>query len=164
MKKHIIRLLLPVLAVAAAVSCSEKTGDTSSILEGEWKLTEMGGIPVSELANDTVGGLDIYVAFYGNGSFETFQRLMDSGRYVRYSGTFTVSGDTANGTYDDGVAWGAPYTVRLEEGNSVLVMTANGEDCVYGRQAVPEDVRANAVAPVWLKSGEDGNDLPPRIL
>ena len=165
MKNIVLKLFPALLAFFAAVSCSKGLDDSSSLLEGEWKLASVGGVQASDLLQDKYGALDVYIAFYGNGSFETFQRLVDSGRYVRYGGTFTLSGDTATGTYDDGVSWGAPYTVRLEDVDARLVMSANGEDCVYTRTAIPEDVRTNAVAPVRSRSEEESTlAVPPRFL
>ena len=163
MKNTALKLFSLFVAFLPVLSCSDKLDDGStSIMEGEWKLTSMGGIQASDLAQDEHGALDVYLAFYADGSFETFQRLSDSDRYVRYGGTFSMSGDTASGTYDDGLSWGAPYTVRLE--GDTLVMSANGEDCVYARTAIPEDVRNNAVAPVWSRTDSVSDTLPERFL
>lgn len=164
MKNIALKLLPAVCVLLTAMSCSDRLDERSSVLEGEWKLSSIGGIPASDLAQDDFGALDVYIAFYGTGTFETFQRLAGSGRYVRYGGSFSVSGDTATGTYDDGISWGAPYSVRLEDGNNVLVMSANGEDCVYDRTAIPEDVRTNAVDPVWSRSEDTTGTTPERFL
>lgn len=163
----IIRLVLTAAAAIAAVSCGKDTGnDNNSLIGGEWKLTEVGGVPASDLLQDEHGGLDVYLAFNADGTFETFQRLGSSLRYVRYSGTYRVNGTVATGTYEDGTPWGAEYGVGVvsgADGSTVLVMTGNGEDCRYSSTAVPESVRANAVAPFAFKSGE-GGDLPPYFL
>ena len=165
MKNTALKFFSALAAFFAVISCSDRLDEgDGSILEGEWKLVSMGGIQASDMAKDEYGALDVYIAFYANGSFETFQRLADSGRYVRYGGTFSVSGDTATGTYDDGVSWGSPYTVRLEDGDAVLVMSANGEDCVYDRVSIPDDVRTDAVAPVWSRSGDVSGTGLPRFL
>ena len=167
MKKTIMKLVLPLAAAFAAVACGKDTGnDNSSLIGGEWKLTEVGGIQASDLLKDEHGGLDVYLAFNADGTFETFQRLGSSLRYVRYSGTYRVDGTVATGTYEDGTSWGADYGVSVEsgaDGSLVLVMTGNGEDCRYSSTPVPESVRTNAVAPFAFKSGEAEN-LPPYFL
>lgn len=147
---------------AVSSSCNKEDGNGASILAGEWKLTEIGGVQASDLAKDEIGGLDLYLSFDAAGNFETFQRLGGSQRYVRYSGTYSVSGSTATGLYSDGTAWGADYGVSLEGDGTTLVMSANGEDCRYTKTSIPEEVRNTAVEPFVVKSSEEA--LPPHFL
>ena len=162
MNKLIFKLMVPVLALTAAVSCNQKEHIDYDLLSGDWKLTTLGGVPVEDLGLDKDGGsLDVYISFDGAGSFETFQRLSDSDRYVRYDGWYSVSGSVASGQYSDGVMWATDYVVSYENDN--LIMTGGTETCVYARAQIPSEVRDDAVPPFWTRSA-DGETVPPRFL
>ena len=163
MKNIFIRISAFLAAAVLLLSCGSdnKNGKDVTDISGEWKLESVGGVSASELVKDEIGGLDVYISF-SDGSFETFQRIVDGNVYVRYDGTYTVDGATATGAYSDGTLWGASYTVKVE-GGETLVMSAAGEDCVYKKTGIPADVRSQAVNGVDLKSVSD-TELPGKFL
>ena len=80
--------------------------------------------------------------------------------FVKFTGTYTVSGDIVSGVYSDGLEWGASYTFSFSDGDNVMTFvsnTPNEETSVYRREAIPEDVRATPS----VKSSEYGG---PRFL
>lgn len=141
--KQIMRL--SILAVCALMLvCCNKTKEHPLDIVGEWKLENINGVPASSLATDGTGGLDIYVSFASDKTFETFQRLHDGTSYYRYSGTYAIAGhNIVSGRYADGNSWGAEYSVSLEDG--FLVMTGEGDECVYISTSIPEDVRSSSL-------------------
>lgn len=163
MKNIFIRFSAFVAAAVLLISCGsdDKKKDGTDI-SGEWKLESVGGVSASELSKDKIGGLDVYISFGTDGTFETFQRLVDGKLYMRYDGTYSVVGITATGSYSDGALWGSSYSVKVE-GGETLVMSAAGEDCVYKKTGIPAEVRSQAVSGVDLKSVSD-TQLPGKFL
>lgn len=155
MKNIFSRVAVLFAAALVLLSCGNGKEEDDPGISGEWKLESVGGIAADELFKDEIGGLDRYVCFTQDGMFETFERLVDGNIYLRYDGTYSLSGVTASGVYSDGSSWGASYTVKIEEGGDVLVMSAEGEDCVYRKAGVPADVRSQAIDAVSLKSVSD---------
>ena len=123
--KQIMRL--SILAVCAVMLvCCKKTKEQPVDIVGDWKLESINGVPASSLATDGTGGLDIYVSFAEDNTFEIFQRLHDGKSYCRYSGTYTIVNlTTVTGKYSDGNSWGA--------------------ECVYTSTAIPDDVRSSSL-------------------
>lgn len=163
MKNIFIRFSAFVAAAVLLISCgqNDKKKDGADI-SGEWKLESIGGVPASELSKDSIGGLDVYLSFATDGTFETFQRLVDGKVYMKYDGTYSVVGVTATGSYSDGSLWDDSYSVRVE-GGETLVMTAGGYDCVYKKTGIPAEVRSQAVSGVDLKSVSE-TQLPGKFL
>ena len=64
--------------------CCKKTKEQPVDIVGDWKLESINGVPASSLATDGTGGLDIYVSFAEDNTFEIFQRLHDGKSYCRY--------------------------------------------------------------------------------
>lgn len=161
--KTLVRFTILCIIASLMVSCGKK-GDDAVDISGEWKLESVGGIPADDIFHDSIGGLDRYICFGTDGSFETFERLVEGNRYMRYSGSYSVTGTAASGTYSDGSAWGAIYSVRIEQDGSVLVMSASEEDCVYKKTAVPSEVRSNSTEAADLKSASEETGYPDRFL
>ena len=131
--KQIMRLSILALCAVVLVCCN-KTKEQPVDIVGEWKLESINGVPASSLATDETGGLDIYVSFAEDNTFEIFQRLHDGKNYCRYSGTYTIVNlTTVTGKYSDGNSWGAEYTVSVED------------ECIYTSVSIPEDVRASSL-------------------
>ena len=140
MRKLFADLFLIVAAMLLPSSCAKQDTDGSNILTGEWKLEEVGGIPATDLI---YGGLDIYLVFSKELSFEIFQRLEGGDKYVRHTGSYTFDGIVAAGSYSDGAPWATDY--RINVNGDTLTMTGNSEDYVYVRASVPEAVRSSAI-------------------
>lgn len=117
-------------------------------LTGEWHMVSSGGTDMDVVS--------VYVSFQG-GDFELFQKNGE-GRYRYFSGNYFVNGSHVTGTYDDGESWGSSYDVRLDQGGSVLVMTASngsGEVSSYDRTTIPAEVRTEAVPGVRSANEDD---------
>lgn len=150
MRKLFADLFLIAAAMISLASCTRQGHDEGNILTGEWKLEEVGGIPASDLIQDGYGGLDIYLVFSKDLSFEIFQRLEGGDKYVRHTGSYTFDGTVAAGSYSDGAPWGTDY--RINVNGDILTMTGNSEDYVYVRTSVPEAVRSSAIDSPEFKS------------
>ena len=80
-----------------------------------------------------IGGqtVEVSLTFNSDGTF-SMEQMLGQGRFHEYDGTWNLSGTTLSGKYSDGNAWGAVYTVSVEDDS--LYMTAqndNGETYVY---------------------------------
>ncbi len=115
-------------------ACSEKSVVIDSPIVGEWHLETW----MSETPED----FDVYISFRENGSFEMYQKV-ETPTFVRYEGSYSVSGSVVSGIYSDGMPWSTSYTFTLSDGNNSLTMvsdTPGAETGVYSRTTIPEDV------------------------
>ena len=152
--KQIYLIFAALCACLITPGCSKEPEKAD--ITGEWKLETVNAVPASELSTDGYGGLDIYVSFSADMVFEIFQRLNGGTSYCRYSGTYNIIvPDTATGSYSDGNSWGAEYKVWISEDGDTLVMTGDGDECIYSRCVIPEEVRSSAL------EVRSGNGLTP---
>lgn len=144
----IISLAAIVMLASGPVSCKKE--EKKDQLSGEWKLTSLNGVSVSELSTEDGRDYDVYVSFSQDG-FETFQRKVGGDRYVRYYGTYQSDGTTVSGKYSDGAAWAETYSISVD--GNVLTMTGQSNVCVYDKTEIPASVRSTAIdASLALKS------------
>lgn len=105
-------------------------GDTSDIA-GTWQLTEWRGAEPS---------FDIYLDITANGVVTLWQRL-ESREWECYYSTADFVDGLLCGTYTDGVAWGASYSVTLGDDTMTWVDSNDTTDIsVYTRAELPEDM------------------------
>lgn len=153
---RLFRSAVLLLMAVSLFSCKKDAADPALVnIEGEWQLVSVNG----EDAGSMFGGdgLEVYLGFSADGTFETFQKLDGSDVYVRYSGRYSIHGTTASGTYSDGSPWAADYSVSLTEDRSGMTMSAGSEECVYTRTSIPDVVRDNVSERAGVKSG--GEDV-----
>ncbi len=163
MMRRLLKAAAALMLMVSAIACKKDGGDPAMVdMSGEWKLSTLNGTGTDSMFGGE--GLDIYLYFGSDGSFETFERLQDSEMYAHYSGTYSISGYTASGTYSDGTSWGASYTVSLSEDGATLTMTAGSEECVYAKTAIPSEVRDNISHRAALKSTENAEAYPGKFL
>lgn len=136
--KNIFRLVSALLlAGMAAVSCGTKEKPLS--VNGEWSLVRVES-RAATIGDQTVV---VYLSFESGGNFELFQKLGE-GRYKKFTGSWTLSGDQLNGKYTTGEPWASSYTVSATEGELVLLSNSGGECDYYVKTTIPPDVRENA--------------------
>ncbi len=129
-----------------SVGCNRKV-ETPLTVEGEWELTNIETRAV-KIGSDEV---EVYLSFEADRTFEIFQ-IIGSGRYRRYTGTWTLGGTTLSGKYSDGSSWGSIYAVELADNTLTLTSTASSASTadkkteveVYTRTAIPSAVRKDA--------------------
>lgn len=134
--KKIIYTIFAVCAAAIVSGCQKDTVEINSPMVGEWHLDSW----LSEEQKD----FDVYLSFSKDGTFEMFTDERTP-NMVKFTGTYSVSGDVVSGVYSDGLEWGASYTFSFSDGDNVMTFvsnTPNAETAVYRREAIPEDVRA----------------------
>ena len=118
--------------------------DASGPVTGQWHL-ESWGVLTQEQA-------DVYVSFGEDGTFDLYQRVYTP-YYEHYDGSYTQQDGCISGTYSDGTAWNASYTVTVSEDKARLTLTntANSDDAaVYRAETIPEEIISGALS---LKSG-----------
>ena len=72
--------------------------------------------------------------------FVIYQRL-GAGRFVSFTGTYTLTGRILSGKYSDGRSLGSTYTVEGEGDRMVLSTSGGAESDVYSRiESIPESV------------------------
>lgn len=141
--KTVCRIILLFFGLYISMSCRKDDEPALVDITGEWKLVTLNGAAISDIFEDEA--LDVFLSFSGDGTFETFQRRLGSEVFVRYYGSWNVSGTTADGTYSDGQPWGASYEVSVEDDGQILNMTSDMEFCTYIRAEVLESIRENAI-------------------
>lgn len=105
-------------------------GDTSSIA-GVWHLTAWRG---------AVPSFDIYLDITADGVVTLWQRL-ESRAWECFYSSADIEDGVIFGTYTDGAAWGASYSVTLDENTMTWVATNDSTDIsVYTRAELPEDL------------------------
>ncbi len=133
-----IKTLASALAVLLiSVSCGKKEKPLD--IAGEWNLVALETRAAS-IGDQTV---DVYISFVSGGTFEMYQ-MLGTGRYRKYSGTWTLTGKTLTGKYSDGTQWGSSYEVEKTE-DMMTLSSASGETGTYKKSSIPDSVRSDAI-------------------
>lgn len=125
MKRYII-IITAVLSLLFSGCRKDKEAGKLSIT-GRWELSDIM-TKAAQIGGQTV---EVFLTFNADGTF-SMEQMLGQGRFHEYDGTWNLSGTTLSGKYSDGNAWGAVYTVSVEDDS--LYMTAqndNGETYVY---------------------------------
>lgn len=137
MKRILYLLTMSVLLLVTA--CGKDDEDKAAFdlkdFYGEWKLTEW---------ESTSANMDVYIDFNEDKSFDMYQKT-ESVRFVKYDGTYSITGFTLSGVYSDEVVWGSDYIISFDEDK--LILTSTGEVMeknVYSRTTIPDDVKQEA--------------------
>lgn len=105
-------------------------GDTSSIA-GVWHLTEWRGAEPS---------FEVYMDINAEGGLVLYQRI-ESRYWDIYSSTAAVVDGVISGTYTDGTAWGASYSVSIKGDTMTWVSMLDSSDVsIYTRSELPADM------------------------
>jgi hypothetical protein len=131
-------IVLAFAVMAAAVSCGKKAEKPMDIT-GEWNLTRV------ETKATTIGdqSVDVYVSFATDKSFVIYQ-MLGTGRYRKFSGTWTLTDKTLSGKYSDGSQWGSTYEVEIAE-DVMTLSSASGEESTYKKSTIPASVKSEAI-------------------
>ena len=131
-------IVLAFAVLAAAVSCGKK-GEKALDITGEWNLTRV------ETKATTIGDqtVDVYVSFASDKSFEIYQ-MLGTGRYRKFSGTWTLTEKTLDGKYSDGTLWGSSYEVEISE-DVMTLSSASGEVSTYKKSSIPDSIKNEAI-------------------
>ena len=131
-------IVLAFAVLAAAVSRGKKAEKPLDIT-GEWNLTRV------ETKATTIGDqtVDVYVSFASDKSFEIYQ-MLGTGRYRKFSGTWTLTEKTLDGKYSDGTQWGSSYEVEISA-DVMTLSSASGEVSTYKKSSIPDFVKNEAI-------------------
>lgn len=139
--------MLALSVVFCSVSCGggDKGPQVAEKIVAEWHLVSMSG--VSSVPQ-------VYVNFAQDLTFELYQKVGE-GRYRKYDGIYTVTGNVVAGKYSDNKSWGSEYDASFEGENLVLTAkNGSAEVCTYEKKALSETDKADAI--LVTKSVEDG--------
>lgn len=137
--KKISYIFTALILTLVSVSCKKDKGpDISTEIVAEWHLVGMTGYEASQLPS-------VYVEFKADKSFDMYQKVGDVQRYSRYTGTYTVTGNSMTGEYSDGIKWGGDkrngITYKVSFDGAVLCLAADngsGEVCRYEKASLPQ--------------------------
>lgn len=105
-------------------------GDTSSIA-GVWHLTTWRGVEPS---------FDVYIEINAEGGLMLYQRIQ-SRYWDIFASTAAIADGIISGTYADGAAWGASYSVSVDDTTMTWIATNDSSDVsVYTRSELPADM------------------------
>lgn len=140
--KKFLMAIMAALCIMASVGCEpqEKVNPIQAGVVGEWKL--------SSWSDGMSDDIEVYAVFNGDMTFTLYQKVQYV-YFVKYTGQYLVTENVLSGTYDDGKAWGASYTVTLgADGQTIeLVNSANIDDIsIFAKSTVPQDVIDSAVS------------------
>ena len=128
----ILRYLMAAVISAIVFCACEKEKDYRNDLPGAWEL-----VSVSGQYGQTP---QVYLDIVGDGKFVIFQRLDENSSYVRYDGSWTLTGNRLSGNYTDGTPWAAAYTVEVTDG--MLTLTSGSEESIYKRiSSIPDSIQ-----------------------
>ena len=134
MRKMLLFLLLSLCLVAAC----KKAPDPLSV-NGEWQLCDYQAKSVNIHGTD----VDVYISFTADGNFTLYQKLGE-GRYTRFTGTFTLSGDILSGKYTSGGSWASQYSVAKEGDKLVLTQHPDAKEVhTFSPASIPASVTEN---------------------
>lgn len=134
--KKILYTICIIAGVLATVSCGKHKPDKLDI-SGSWELTDIQ-TKSAQIGSETVS---VYLEFT-DADFAIYQKIGE-GRYRKYTGTYTLTGDVLDGEYSDGKALGSTYKVSLD-GES-MVLDSAGETDTYTRTEIPASVTGSAI-------------------
>lgn len=107
-----------------------ENGDTSA-LAGVWHLAEWRG---------TAPSFEVYMDISDNGIVDLYQRI-ESREWQHFISSAAYEDGIIRGTYSDGVAWGASYSVTLDADSMIWVDVNDPTDVsVYVRAELPDDI------------------------
>ena len=137
--KKISYIFSALILTLVSVSCKKDKGpDIATGIVAEWHLVGMTGYEASQLPS-------VYVEFKADKSFDMYQKVGDVQRYSRYTGTYTVTGNSMTGEYSDGIKWGGDkrngITYKVSFDGAVLCLAADngsGEVCRYEKASLPQ--------------------------
>ena len=133
-------ILILSVALLAAIGCRKDDPKSAQVdIEGQWELVSASlGTKSADVGGQTVS---VYIEFASGGQFSLWQQL-GAGRFVSFSGSWTLSGDTLSGKYSDGAAWACDYSVKVENGQLTLATLPDGSDIyIYSACTIPDSVR-----------------------
>lgn len=139
MKNLKIWSLLMLLA-ATVSSCNNGTDKPAAGLEhivNEWKLATWGGADAP---------FTVYIDFNEDNTYEMYQQVYGL-EFVKFSGTYNVSGNIVTGTYSDGQNWKSGYKASISGDFNTLVLNSQEDvsiESVYEVTLIPEDIRTEA--------------------
>ena len=109
--------------IAMITACGEKPAQTiTPKIVGSWELTDIQYTKAAQIGGETV---EVRLVFDADGSFSMSQ-MLGEGRFVDYSGSWVLDGEILSGTYSDGKAWGASYSISVDD--RTLSMIPVGKD------------------------------------
>lgn len=123
------------------LSCSKHKDDKPLDITGDWSITSIG-TRAATIGSQTV---EVYISFQQGGVFMLYQKT-GSGRFNKFEGSWTLSGNLLGGKYSDGTSWGATYNVSLNDG--LLTLESNTtpvEVSVYEKTAIPQNVISESI-------------------
>lgn len=137
--KKISYIFTALILTLVSVSCKKDKGpDIATGIVAEWHLVGMTGYEASQLPS-------VYVEFKADKSFDMYQKVGDVQRYSRYTGIYTVTGNSMTGEYSDGIKWGGDkrngITYKVSFDGAVLCLAADngsGEVCRYEKASLPQ--------------------------
>ena len=138
MMKFLKTAALALAVLGACLSCGKK--EKALDITGEWNLVALETRAAS-IGDQTV---DVYISFASSGTFEMYQ-MLGTGRYRKYSGTWTLTGSTLTGKYSDGTQWGSSYEVGRRSEDMLTLSSASGEIGTYKKSTIPDSVRGEAL-------------------
>lgn len=140
MKKFLMLVVAAfVLLVGTGCEPKEKINPIQAGIIGEWQLVSW-----SDGMSDEV---EVYAEFKSDMTFVLYQKVQYV-YFVKYTGQYLVTDNVVSGTYDDGKAWGASYTVTLSNNgqNIEMVNTMNIDDIsLFAKTTIPQEVLNGAI-------------------
>lgn len=131
MKRILICIAVLTLTV---VSCKNRKIDTKISIVGSWELNDIQ-TKSAMLGDQTVS---VYLDFTDT-DFTIFQ-MIGEGRFRKFTGSYTITGDILDGQYSDGNKLGASYKVSLS-GDTMILESASEID-TYTKAEIPSNIRA----------------------
>ena len=139
--KRLYMIAALALLCLVTTACPDDPKDDPINIIGEWQLSQIS-------TKATIGGqtVDVYIAFKEGGSFEMYQ-MLGTGRYRKFEGSWTLTDKVLSGSYSGGSRWASDYNVEMDAGRTMLTLiTLDGSETdTYRKQAIPEDVKNNAL-------------------
>ena len=123
MKKYIRFIYIMTAVLAIVTACVEKPVHlVIPKIVGSLELTGIQDTKAAQIGGETV---EVRLVFDADGSFSMSQ-MLGEGRFVDYSGSWVLDGEVLNGQYSAGQAWGASYSISVDD--RTLSMIPVGKD------------------------------------
>ena len=133
----LVALMFIGLASCEPTNGPEAPAEGLDKIVNEWVLISWGGEDAK---------YRVYIDFNDDNTFTIYQQVY-SLNYVMYTGTYTLSGSTLSGVYDDGSVWKTDYQAAITNEGTLLSLTSIEEVStvgVYSTTVIPEDVKVEA--------------------
>jgi hypothetical protein len=151
------KIFLAVIALLT-IACNNNGGGSSSSPAIDWgsEGTIVGEWNLNSWADSTEARPQIYIAFNEDGTFELYQQQY-SVVWLRYSGTYTLTGRTLKGSYTDGTPWACDYEVDYgTEGEAKYLKLTSATDsadvAIYGSCEIPTEIVDESRDPEAVRS------------